>query len=331
MNKQKLLAPKIAVVTRTKNRNLLLKRALDSVQSQTMQDFVQVVINDGGDKKAVEAIVNEYPKNKILLIHNDTSRGFTPALNQGVQATNSEYVAILDDDDSWDKECLERVVPFMDEKKAKGAVVIMDRVIEEIQDDKVVFVSQNRWLPEMQYVSLYKQCIDNYLATNCFMYRRDVYEELNGYDEKLGVAEDWDFGLRFLQKYDVELLQTEKPLAFYHHRPEAKGDIGNSVFAGVSDHVYHQHMLANKYLRADLQKGVFGVGYIINSLKYGHEQDIKRRAQELEDVVRLEAHINYATDKVIQETTTRVRSALHDKLSVKSIAKRGVNILRRRK
>ena len=174
----------------------------------------------------------------------------------------------------------------------------MDRIIEEIRGDEVVHISQNRWLPEMTHVSLYKQCLDNYVATNCFIYRRDIYDELGGYDEKLGVAEDWDFGLRFLQKYDVEFLRTEKPLAFYHHRPQATGDAGNSVFAGVSEHEYHQHMLANKYLREDIKKGQFGVGYIINSLRYDQEQRANLRKQALEDVVRLEGHMNYVGEDI---------------------------------
>lgn len=315
---------KVAVVTRTKNRNLLLRRALDSVQSQTRRDFVQVIINDGGDKKAVEKLVAKYPQENILLIHNDKSVGFTPALNQGATAIKSEYVAILDDDDSWASDCLEKAITFLDETQAKGVVVIMDRVIEEVRGNEVVELSRNRWLPEMEYISLYKQCIDNYLATNCFMYRRDVYDELNGYDEKLGVAEDWDFGLRFLMRYDVELLRTEHPLAFYHHRPEAKGDIGNSVFAGVSGHVYHQHMLANKYLRDDIKRGVFGVGYIINSLKYDREQGRADRQRQLEDVVRLEGHMNHAT----AEIESKIVKQMNDKLFLRRIIKKAASTLR---
>lgn len=300
--------PKIVVVTRTKNRTVLLKRALESVQAQTMRDFVQVIVNDGGDKTAVEKLVKKYPKETIHVIHNDISVGHTRALNQGVKALKSTYVAILDDDDSWSPDCLENVVPFLDTTGAKGAVVVMDRIIEEVKGANITEISRNRWLPGQKYISLYKQCIDNYLATNCFVYRRDAYDELGGYDEKLGVAEDWDFGLRFLMKYDVELLQTERPLAFYHHRPEMTGDSGNSVFAGVASHQYHQNMLANKYLRDDIQKGVFGIGYIINSLKYDREAALAKRQQELEDVVRLEGHVNYAADGIKQDVAEGINS-----------------------
>lgn len=297
----KRTAPKVAVITRTKNRNLLLERALASVQSQTMRDFVQVVINDGDDKKAVEKLVSKYPKDNLLLIHCDEPMALTPKLNKGIKAIDSKYVAILDDDDTWAPDCLELAVKRLEETQAKGVVVIMDRVIEEIKNGKINFISSNRWMPDMEYVSLFMQCLDNYVATNCFIYERGAYDELGGYDEKLGVAEDWDFGLRFLQKYDVELLKTEKPLAFYHHRPQMTGEVGNSVFAGVEEHKYHLNMLANKYLREDLKKGVFGVGYIINSLRYDRERDGKERKRQLEDVVRLEGHMNHVGNELRAE------------------------------
>lgn len=299
--------PKVAVITRTKNRTVLLKRALESVQSQTNRDFVQVIVNDGGDKAAVEKLAKKYPQEHILILHNETSVGHTKALNQGIKAVQSTYVAVLDDDDSWSADCLENVIPFLDKTDAKGVVVIMDRIIEEIKGQSVHEISRNRWLPDQKYISLYEQCLDNYLATNCFIYRRDVYNELGGYDEKLGVAEDWDFGLRFLMKYDVELLQTEHPLAFYHHRPEMKGDSGNSVFAGVASHQYHQNMLANKYLREDIRSGNFGVGYIINSLKHERNLSNAKRAQELEDVIRIEGHMNYVGKSILDGILEEVR------------------------
>lgn len=43
--------PKVAVITRTKDRGILLERAIKSVHKQTMMDFIHVIINDAGDKK----------------------------------------------------------------------------------------------------------------------------------------------------------------------------------------------------------------------------------------------------------------------------------------
>jgi glycosyltransferase involved in cell wall biosynthesis len=52
--------PKVAVVTRTKDRPVLLERAIQSVHSQTMKDFIHVIYNDGGDASSVDALVEKY-------------------------------------------------------------------------------------------------------------------------------------------------------------------------------------------------------------------------------------------------------------------------------
>lgn len=294
--------PKIAVVTRTKNRNILLKRALRSVQGQTYKDFIHVVVNDGGDPEEVNAAVKDYGSENVKVVHNKKSIGLTPALNQAIKAVDSKYVAILDDDDSWDSRYLELTVDYLEKTSERGVVAVIDKVNEVIEDGKVKELSRERWRPDISFVSLYGQCIDNYAPTVAFVYQRKIYDELGGYDESLGVSEDWDFALRFLLKYDVGFLATPEALAFYHHRPSVAGDLGNSVFDRVDQHKYHINMLANKFLRQDLKEGKFGVGYIINSLRYDLNTLVPREEEkQLAQTIRLEGHMNHVGTRIVYD------------------------------
>jgi glycosyltransferase involved in cell wall biosynthesis len=305
--------PKVAVITRTKNRTLLLERALESVQNQTYQDFVQIVVNDGGDKEQVEKLIASYSKDRLRVIHNPTSIGLTKALNQGIRAVDSEYITMIDDDDTWSKNRLEEVIGFLDQSSAKGVVDVMDRIVEEIQDDRTVrIISKDRWHEGVEAINLYKQCLDNYLSNGCFTYRREVYDELGGYDETLGVAEDWDFGIRFLLKYDVDFLVTPNALSFYHHRPLHEGEIGNSVFAGVDNHKRHLNMLANRYLRRDFASGTIGIGYVMNQLQYEREREQRIQNRSEEYVVRLEGHMNYVAEEVKRSVSRNLTDILQD-------------------
>lgn len=297
----------VAIITRTKNRNLLLERAVQSVVSQTSKSYIHVILNDGGDKAGVEEVLAKYPDKDRKVIHNKDSVGLTAALNQAIRSVDTEYIAILDDDDSWDEQYLELMVGHLESTGAKGVVGVIDRVIEEISDQTVKRISIDRWRPDIDAVTLYGQCIDNYAPTVAFVYRRDVYDELNGYDESLGVSEDWEFTIRFLLKYDIDFLKTNKALAFYHHRPEARGAAGNSVFAGVDQHKYHMNMLANHFLRKDINDGKFGVGYIINSLRYNRDFLIPAENERmLEQTVRLEGHVNYSEDLLEKHVTNSI-------------------------
>ena len=57
------IASRVVVVTRTKDRPVLLRRAMESVLSQSFQDWVHVVVNDGGDPVPVDWLAAEYRDN----------------------------------------------------------------------------------------------------------------------------------------------------------------------------------------------------------------------------------------------------------------------------
>lgn len=298
---QPMSRPKVAIITRTKDRTVLLERAIKSVEAQTFSDYVHVVLNDGGDPKVVDRLVAKHKNAKRRVIHNKKNVGLVAALNQAIQSVDSQYVAILDDDDTWAPERLEKTIPYLERAKEKALAVKMDTVIEEVDRDQIRVISQSLH-PESGEgeISLFKQCQKNYLSNAAITYERAVYDELKGYDETLEVAEDWDFGIRLLMKYDVAFLGDEKPLCFYHQRPKQKDNDGNSVHARVWQQEKTINIIRNRFLREDLQRDRLGVGYIMNSLEH-----------DLSDVVRLERHINYTNSllrKVLNEDIEKRRN-----------------------
>lgn len=262
----------VAIITRTKDRPKLLERALKSVHGQSFRDFVHVVINDGGDKASVDKLTEQYG-DQITVIHNDVSSGMEAASNKAIKSVDSRYVAIHDDDDTWHAEFLERTVKHLDDSGTMGVVVRTDKVIEELQDDgSATFVGSSQWLPDVRAINLYRQCIDNQMTPITFIYRRDVFDEIGYYDESLPVCGDWDFGIRFLQKWDVDFLDPGFALANYHHRKFKPGVEGNTSYAGNDKARYYTNFLMNKYLRQELAEGRLGVGYIMSKLRYDQHE-----------------------------------------------------------
>jgi glycosyltransferase involved in cell wall biosynthesis len=305
---------RVAIVTRTRDRDMLLRRALDSLAQQTYQDFVQVVVNDGGDRKALDAVLSDYPTKNRVVVDNQQP-DMIKALNVGIRAVDSDYVAILDDDDTWAPERLEKTVAHLDKTGAKAVVVKMNIVIEEMADGKIHKLSEELHPQSGEgEISLFKQCYQNYLSNGIITYRRDVYEELDGYDETLATAEDWDFGIRLMLKYDVDFLREEMPLFFYHQRPRQKGTDGNSVHAGVLQQEKTITILRNRYLRNDINKGRLGVGYIMNAVEH-----------DKVDLVRLEGHINRVKEgieaNISREVSAESKRIRNDIFSAKMLRK----------
>lgn len=259
---------KIAVITRTKDRSVFLPRAIKSVAEQTLEDYIHVIVNDGGDKAAVEAILDAQSteiRAKIKLFHRSQPSGAPDTIfNESVDRVDSDYVAILDDDDTWHKDFLLQTTKHLDENEEIGGVVVRtDKVIEKVINNSIKFIKTERLLPDLQAISLYRQFIDNQLMTNAFVYRRSAYETVGKYDETLPVVADWEFGIRFLHQYEVDFLDPGYALANYHHRVGKK----DNSFVKHS-HRKYVTLVANRYLRKDLKNGTFGAGYIISDLKY---------------------------------------------------------------
>ena len=261
--------PKIAIITRTKDRPIFLKRALESVAAQTYDNYVHVIMNDGGEKELVDTLVaqqSERYREKIQVFHRAESSGAPDTLfNEAINKVTSEYIAIHDDDDTWHPEFLQRVVDEL-EKGAQGAVARTDNIYEKINGKTITKVKTDRYMPDIQAISLYRQCLDNQLTAVAFVYSRKAYKDVGGYDDSLPVVGDWEFGIRFLMKHDVEYVDPGFALAYYHRRLEKDNSFKNH------SHRKNITKVFNKYLRAELAEGKLGVGYIMNTLRY--EQDM---------------------------------------------------------
>ena len=113
------LEMKIAVITRTKNRPLLLPRAAESVLSQKIDNLVWVVVNDGGSKLEVETVIRDFRSrsdNEAVAIHNEISVGMEAATNIGITSCDSDYIIIHDDDDSWEPGFLSNCLQFLQDQ-----------------------------------------------------------------------------------------------------------------------------------------------------------------------------------------------------------------------
>lgn len=318
--------PLVAVITRTQNRSFMLRRAIRSVANQTLKDYVHVIVNDAGDIKEVNKAVSELDteaRSRIEVIDNPVSHGMEAASNLGIKSSNSLYIAIHDDDDSWDKDFLKMSTERLQKNKMLGVVVHTEQVIESIQEDNTIKkISSTRFNPEIREINFYDMFKRNYATPITFLYERSVFDKIGYYDEGLPVCGDWDFALRFIRHWDIDYLDSEKPLAFYHLRPDATGVNGNSVISGFDKHRYYTNYLANKYLREDLDNGSLGMGYMFNLRRNQNFESVELHAQHdvdkadvFEWVTSVSERVNMLVEKVdyIQESVESISEHVHER------------------
>jgi glycosyltransferase involved in cell wall biosynthesis len=262
----------VAVITRTKNRPLMLTRARESVARQSFRDLQWVVVNDGGKKTYVDNEVRSANENHITAyaIHNAISVGMEAASNIGIESCKSQYLIIHDDDDTWEPDFLKITVSFLEENSQYlGVVTRSNKVVEEVHGSSIKLVSISELTPFLDSVTLAEMAVRNMFPPISFLFRREAFQGIQGFDETLPVLGDWDFNLRLLLKGDIGVIR--EPLANHHHRyvlENCSQEYGNTVTTGVDQHIAYEAIYRNRKLRDDLQRDSQGLGLL---LSYGKQ------------------------------------------------------------
>lgn len=257
---------KVAVITRTKDRPIMLPRVLESLSRQVTDDFVWVLVNDAGESNAVESIARQGRDRgmDVLLIHRQESVGMEAASNDGVRKSESEYVVIHDDDDTWEPQFLQSTIEYMDcNIHIPGVVTWSNRIDEVINDNSIDIKACYPYNHSLKNLYLSDMAIENRFPPISFLFRRSIYEKLGGFDESLPVLGDWDFHLRVLMEGDIHIIQ--KGLANYHFRINSERDdiYGNTVDTGLEKHVLYDAVYRNRKLREDIAAGRSGIGTLL--------------------------------------------------------------------
>jgi glycosyltransferase involved in cell wall biosynthesis len=275
---------RVTVIMRTRNRPMFLRRAVASVKAQTWTDWQIVVVNDGGDAAEVDTVVAEagVAAEALQVIHHAVPVGRAAACNAAIRVSESEFLTVLDDDDTWHPEFLRQCMAVLGQLPAdavqRGVATRTLLINESWVDGGCREKKRVPFNPDLVTVSLADLAVENYYTTNAFLYRRNVLPETGFYDETLPVLEDWEFNVRFAAKFSI--LVIPEYLAFYHRRLRLKeGAAANTCM----DRNQRQMVeLKNAWLRDDLAAGRFGIGWLAHLGKTRSEQ---RRARALNRIM----------------------------------------------
>lgn len=267
----------VAVIMRTKNRPVLLARAINSVLSQVHQDWHLYVVNDGGDAEVVERVLAPYCAafcNRLTVIHNAKSVGMEAASNCAFRQIHEAFMVVHDDDDSWHPDFLLETVAFLHQNSDAVAVLTnIQTVYETIIGDTVKRTGvEDWWYNHQRNVDVMHLIKGNVAPPIGLLIRTQAARAAGFYNEDLPVLGDWDYNLRLFRIGEIKKLS--KTLAYYHQRPSATDtqSYGNSIFAGEEKHFKYQIAYRNALVRAALQSdiGNFGLLHLLMQSNTGY-------------------------------------------------------------
>ena len=215
--KKNSAVPKVSVVIATYNYGRYLGEAIQSVLDQTFGDFELIVVDDGSTDSTRD-VVASFTDPRIRYIY-QSNRGSSFAYNRGIIASRGEYITFLDADDVWFPQNLELKVKALDSRPDIG-LVCSDTYLF---DDETGNILGRYWHDHAQFKGWFdpekaaQKPLRHMLSRGTFiietitMVRREVFDDVGGYDVSLKSHEDWDLWCRVTQHFAIETIDL--PLA----------------------------------------------------------------------------------------------------------------------
>lgn len=210
----------ISVVIPLYNKEKSVRVTLESVCSQSYTDWECIVVDDGSTdnslnvvKEFVGQIDNRWIDDRLTLIFKKNG-GVCSARNRGILEAKGEYVALLDGDDIWDKEYLaEQVKMIRDFPEA----AMWGINFAEMREGKIVRRVPTG-LPDgyRGYVEHYFEMpkrVSDLFCSSSVVIRREVFEKVGLFDERIKHAEDSDMWFRIIATHKVAFY--DRYLVFY--------------------------------------------------------------------------------------------------------------------
>lgn len=198
----------ISVVVVTWNRRDLLRSCLQSLTKQKLeQPFEVIVVDNGSDDGSPEMALREFGESspfRLSLIRNQVNVGFCAGNNQGFTASDSEFVALLNNDAEAEPDWLSALFRAFEGRPEVGMAASKILVYENPRRiDKVGHLiypdGQNRGRGSGELDAGQYDRIEEVLWPDgcAAMYRRAMLDQIGGFDEDFfAYADDAELGLR---------------------------------------------------------------------------------------------------------------------------------------
>ncbi|UFH52851.1 glycosyltransferase family 2 protein [Spirosoma sp. KNUC1025] len=215
------IKPWVSVICTSYNHEDYVIQALQSVVDQSYPNVELIVIDNGSTDRSVEritAFIQSYPT--IQFIRNSVNLGLNRAFNQGLALAKGRYVIDLAADDILLPERIAKQTELFEQLSGPYAVVFSNAAYINAKGEEMglhyPIDEKGRACLHVPTGNIFQPILESYfICTPTMMIRRDVLNELGGYDETLAY-EDFDFWVRSSRLYQYayvdEVLMQKRQL-----------------------------------------------------------------------------------------------------------------------
>lgn len=228
--------PLVSVLMTSYNREIYIAEAIESVLSSTYQNFELIIVDDRSKDKTLN-IAKAYSEkdNRIKVYQNEKNLGDYGNRNKAAGYATGYYIMHLDSDDTIFKDGIEKCVACM-EQFPKANFGMINYYIQQPQ----VFESSKAIRDHLFGIPFMG------IGPGGTIIKRSYFEQLNGFPEKYGPANDMYFNLKASSTSNIVML----PFEFHYYRRHDGQEINNYFSYLYNNYLYLKDALVdlNLYL-----------------------------------------------------------------------------------
>lgn len=193
----------------------ILKRAIDTVYAQTLQDIELIVVNDYPEyDPQIRELLKKYED--IIYISHDKRQGACKSRNDGILASSGDFIAFLDDDDEWKSKKLEMQLKSI--SISDSDFVYCNGIIK---NDQTGSTTEMNFIHDCLNQNYIRELLKgNYMGGCSFpLIKRSVLIMLKGFDISMPSSQDYELWIRIAKDFKITYLN--EPLVIYHVGNEA--------------------------------------------------------------------------------------------------------------
>ena len=213
---------KVSVIVPVYNKEKYIKRCIESILNQTLNEIEILIINDGSSDNSLNIINELTKKDKRVIIIDKNNEGASKTRNLGLKLSKGKYFLFVDADDYIEKSMLEDMYKKIEENNLD--LLTSDIKIEKngkmIKIEKDLEIEENDVLNGEKYLKLLLQELAFGAVWNKLIRREICIHNKIFFNEKIFLGEDYNFLCR-LSKYLNRVGKIKN--SYYHYIKESNG------------------------------------------------------------------------------------------------------------
>jgi len=201
--------PSVSVVMSVRNGARFLPEAVESILGQSLADLEFVIVDDASTDDTPR-LLERFSDPRVRVMRNDRRLGLATSLNRAMAEAQAEYIARMDADDISDPDRLARQVAFLEQHPGVGLLGTAAMEIDE--RGRILGLLERPVGAEEIRACAFER--GNPFVHGSVVFRARLLQAVGGYDPRFPAAQDYDFFLRVLERFEADNL----PQALYRLR-----------------------------------------------------------------------------------------------------------------